>query len=168
MEEILKIGIITSSHGVHGEVKVYPTTDDPKRFKRLKEVLLGTLESTRPIQVLGVKLSKNMVILKLEGIDTPEAANTLRQKELFVPRAKAVPLKKDEYYIADLIGIAVYEDNGEMLGSISDVLTGTANDVYVVALADGKELLLPAIGSCILDVDVEGGKMLVHVLEGLR
>ncbi len=166
MDEVLQVGIITTTHGVRGEVKVYPTTDDANRFKKLKEVILdtGREKSTREIQ--GVKFFKQMVILKLKGIDTLEAAK-YRQAGLYVTRDNAVKLNRDEYFIADLIGLEVCDVSGDSLGRLEDVMTTGANDVYVIRMGDGRELLLPAIKQCILDVDMEQRRMKVHVLEGL-
>lgn len=152
---------------MRGEVKVYPTTDDANRFKKLKEVILdtGREKSTREIQ--GVKFFKQMVILKLKGIDTLEEAAKYRQAGLYVTRDNAVKLNRDEYFIADLIGLEVCDVSGDSLGRLEDVMTTGANDVYVIRMGDGRELLLPAIKQCILDVDMEQRRMKVHVLEGL-
>ena len=165
MEDFFQIGIVTSPHGIRGEVKVYPTTDDPGRFKRLRQVLVG--DERRPLELEGVKFFKNMVIAKLGGIDTPEAAAGLRQKSLYVARKDAVDLGRDEYFIADLMGLRVLDEQERELGILEDVLQTGANDVYQIRLAEGGELLLPAIRECILFVDVKQGFMKVHVLEGL-
>ncbi|MCR5735407.1 MAG: ribosome maturation factor RimM [Lachnospiraceae bacterium] len=167
MEERLKVGIITGAHGVHGEVKVYPTTDDPSRFKKLKEVIVSDKNGDRIIKTGSAKLSGKMVILKLEGIDDRDTADRMRDSELFVDRKDAVKLKKDEYFIADLIGMKVYDENDHMLGELTDVLITGANDVYEVELQGGKKLLLPAIRECILSVEPDKMKMTVHVMEGL-
>ena len=163
----MQVGIITSTHGVRGEVKVYPTTDDPRRFRRLKEVVLDTGKEKMNLEIEGVKFFKQFVILKFKGLDNINDIEKYRQKSLYVTRKNAVRLQRDEYFIADLIGIQVVSDEGEELGTISDVLQTGANDVYEVEMADGKSLLLPAIKQCILNVDVENGTMQVHVLEGL-
>ncbi len=167
MDELLQVGIITSTHGVRGEVKVYPTTDDVKRFKRLKEVILDTGKEQLTLEIEGVKFFKQMVILKFKGIDTLNDVESYRQKSLYVTRANAVRLHKDEYFIADLIGIKVFDEEDKELGTLEDVMPTGANDVYVIKLADGRELLLPAIKQCILEVDIAQGRMKVHVLEGL-
>ena len=167
MDELLQVGIITSTHGVRGEVKVYPTTDDVKRFKRLKEVILDTGKEQLPLEIEGVKFFKQMVILKFKGIDTLNDVEKYRQKSLYVTRANAVRLRKDEYFIADLIGIKIYDEEDKELGTLEDVMETGANDVYVIKMTDGRELLLPAIKQCILHVDIEAGRMRVHVLEGL-
>ena len=167
MEDLLQVGIITSTHGVRGEVKVYPTTDDPRRFRRLKEVVLDTGREKLNLEIEGVKFFKQFVILKFKGLDNINDIEKYRQKSLFVTRKNAVRLQRDEYFIADLIGLKVQDEDGKELGTVKDVIETGANDVYEVEMADGRSLLLPAIKQCILNVDVENGTMQIHVLEGL-
>lgn len=167
MEDLLQVGIITSTHGVRGEVKVYPTTDDPRRFRRLKEVVLDTGREKLNLEIEGVKFFKQFVILKIKGLDNINDIEKYRQKSLYVTRKNAVRLQRDEYFIADLIGLKVQDEDGTELGTVKDVIETGANDVYEVEMADGRSLLLPAIKQCILNVDVENGMMQVHVLEGL-
>lgn len=167
MEQTLRVGVITSTHGVHGEVKVFPTTDDPKRFKRLKEVLLDTGRELKPMEVESVKFFKNMVILKFNGFDNINDIEIYKGKDLLVTRDKAVKLAPNENFIVDLIGLNVVTDGGEELGVMKDVLQTGANDVYVVEMKNDKEVLLPAIKQCILDVNLEQQKMTVHVMDGL-
>ena len=167
MEDLLQVGIITSTHGVRGEVKVYRTTDDPRRFRRLKEVVLDTGREKLNLEIEGVKFFKQFVILKFKGLDNINDIEKYRQKSLYVTRKNAVRLQRDEYFIADLIGLKVQDEDGTELGTVKDVIETGANDVYEVEMADGRSLLLPAIKQCILNVDVENGMMQVHVLEGL-
>ena len=167
MEDLLQVGIITSTHGVRGEVKIYPTTDDPRRFRRLKEVVLDTGREKLNLEIEGVKFFKQFVILKFKGLDNINDIEKYRQKSLYVTRKNAVRLQRDEYFIADLIGLKVQDEDGTELGMVKDVIETGANDVYEVEMADGKSLLLPAIKQCILNVDVENGMMQVHVLKGL-
>lgn len=168
MEDLLQVGVITSTHGVRGEVKVFPTTDDVARFKKLKKVILDTGKENIELEIAGVKFFKNMVILKFKEFDNINDVEKYRQKKLYVTRENAVKLKKNEYFIADLIGLTVQTDEGEALGELTDVLQTGANDVYVIQTADGEEILLPAIKECIKEVDVEGRSMLVHMMPGLR
>lgn len=168
MEDLLQVGVITTTHGVRGEVKVFPTTDDPARFKKLKKVILDTGKEKLDLEVAGVKFFKNMVILKFKGLDNINDVEKYRQKSLYVTRENAVKLKKNEYFIADLIGLSVISDEGEELGVISDVLQTGANDVYVIKQEGEDDILLPAIKDCVKEVDIEAGKMLVHLLPGLR
>ena len=167
MDDLLQVGVVTTTHGVRGEVKVFPTTDDPKRFKRLKETVLDTGKEQLVMEIESVKFFKNMVILKFKGYDNMDDVMKFKQKSLYVTRKNAVRLSKDEYFIADLIDLTVYDEEDKELGTIVDVMSTGANDVYVINMMDGRELLLPAIKDCILQVDMENRKMKVHVLEGL-
>lgn len=173
MEDRFQVGIITSPHGVRGEVKVFPTTDDPKRFKRLKNVILIPANQKKPeeksVEIESVKFSKQLVILKLKGYDDKDGVEKLREASLYVTRDNAVRLKKDEYFIADLMGLSVLDadQSDQKIGILEDVMTTGANDVYVIRMTDGRELLLPAIKQCVLEVNVEEGFVRVHLLEGL-
>ena len=167
MENLLRVGVITSTHGVRGEVKVFPTTDDMNRFKKLKHVILDTGKEKKTLNIESVKFFKNMVILKFKGFDNINDVEMWRQKDLLITRDQAVKLNPDENFIVDLIGLTVITDEGEILGEMKDVLQTGANDVYIVKTAAGKEVLLPAIKDCILNVDLEKGEMLVHILPGL-
>ena len=167
MEELLQVGVITTTHGVRGEVKVFPTTDDPARFKKLKDVILDNGKAKKDLEIENVKFFKNMVILKFKGLDNINDVERFRQAKLLVTRENAVELEEDEYFIADLIGINVTSDEGEELGTIKDVLQTGANDVYCIRTEEHGEVLIPAIKDCILDVDVEAGKMKIHLLDGL-
>ena len=167
MQDILQVGAVTSTHGIAGEVKVFPTTDDPNRFKKLKHVLLDTGNGMKELEITRVKFFKNMVILKFRDHDKIEDVMPYKGRELYVTRENAVKLKKNEYFIADLIGMEVYTEDGALLGMLKNVLQTGANDVYEVERRDGGDVLIPAIRQCILDVDVENAKMTVHLLEGL-
>ncbi len=168
MESMLQVGAVTKAHALAGEVNVFPTTDDPKRFKKLKTVLIETDDGLKEMEIERVRFFKNMVILKFKGLDRIEDVEGFRGCKLFVTRENAVKLHKDEYFIADLIGLTVYaESMDNLLGELTDVLLTGANDVYEVTLEDGGSVLIPAIHQCILSVDIENGTMLVHLLEGL-
>lgn len=167
MEDLLKVGILSSTHGVHGEMKVFPTTDDVKRFKKLKEVMLEKGSEYLPLEIEGVKFFKQFVILKFKGYDSINDIEKFKGMGIYVTRDNAVPLKKDEYFMADLIGLKVFDDSGEALGELTDVMQTGANDVYVIGLKDGGELLIPAIKQCILSIDIDEGIMKVHLLKGL-
>ena len=198
MEKILQVGAITQTHGVRGEVKVFPTTDDPRRFKKLKEVILDTGKEMLPLEIESVKFFKQFVILKFKGIDNINDVEQYKKKNLYVTRENAVKCRRDEYFIADLIGLKVYEQSEieldaaandasdevsdvserkikiedaaaseNYLGEIKDVIVTGANDVYLVESDQYGEIMIPAIKDCILDVDIEEGKMKVHLLPGL-
>ena len=167
MEDFFQVGVITSTHGLRGEVKVYPTTDNPQRFKRLKQVILDTGKEKLELEIEGVKFFKQMVILKFKGIDNINDVEKYRQKKLLVTRENAVRLGRDEYFIADLMGLQVLDEEGKEIGRLRDVMQTGANDVYVIDMTDGRELLLPAIKQCVLEINVEEGWIRVHILEGL-
>ncbi len=167
MENMLRVGIIASTHGIRGEVKVFPTTDNARRFGKMKSVVLDTGKEELELEIEGVKYFKQFAILKFKGIDNINDIEKYKGKELYVMRQNAQKLGKDEYFIADLIGMEVSEDSGRKLGILKDVIETGANDVYVVEMEEKKELLIPAIRQCILEVDVEARVMTVHLLEGL-
>lgn len=167
MEDFFQVGIITATHGLKGEVKVFPTTDDVKRFKRLREVILDTGKERIGLEVESVKFFKQFAIVKFKGMDDISAVEKYRKASILVTRENAVRLKKDEYFIADLMGLKVRDEADAEIGVLRDVMETGANDVYVIDLTDGRELLLPAIKQCVLEVDVEGGFIKIHILEGL-
>lgn len=167
MEQFLRVGVISSTHGIRGEVKVYPTTDDPERFLDLDEVILDTGREHKILEIEGVKFFKNQVILKFKGYDSINDIEKYLKKDLLVDREHAVELGENENFIADLIDMEVVTDEGKVLGTLTDVIETGANDVYAVKTPEGKEILLPAIRDCILDVNVDEKRMTVHVMEGL-
>lgn len=166
MEELLQVGVVTATHGIRGEVKVFPTTDDPGRFRKLKKVLLDTGKEKLELEIEQVKFFKRFVILKFKGFDDINDVEKYRKRPLLVTRENAVKLKQNEYFIADLIGMRVYTEDA-YLGILKNVIRTGANDVYEVEREGGKDVLIPAIRPCIRAVDVEKGRMDVHLLEGL-
>ena len=167
MEELLQVGMITSTHGVRGEVKVYPTTDDATRFKQLKHVLLDTGKETLPLEIQGVKFFKQFVILKFKGIDNINDIEKYKRCPILVERCDAVELEEDEYFIADMIGMAVETEDGKEFGTLKDVIETGANDVYVIDSIEHGEVLVPAIKECILNVNIEECRMKIHLMDGL-
>ena len=167
MEDLLQVGAITSTHGVRGEVKVFPTTDDVKRFSKLKEVEMETPTGTTTLHIKGVKYFKQFAILKFEEYDSLNDVESIKGRKLFVTRKNAVKLQKDEYFIADLIGMKVVDPDMQAEGELTDVLQTGANDVYDITLSDGRNFLLPAIADCIKKVDMKERVITIHILEGL-
>jgi 16S rRNA processing protein RimM len=167
MDNYLRVGVISSTHGVRGEVKVYPTTDDIKRFDYLKEAILDTGKEYIPLNVTGVKYFKNMVILKFKEFDNVDQVVKYKGMDLLVTRENAIPLEEGQAFVADLIGCDVITDEEKPLGKLTDVLKTGANDVYVVKMPTGKEVLLPVIEQCILKKDIENKIVRVHVMKGL-
>lgn len=167
MEQLLQVGVITSTHGIRGEVKVFPTTDDAKRFKSLKQVVLDTGKETLSLEIEGVKYFKQFVILKFKGIDHINEAERYKRRPLLVTREDAVPLEDGEYFIADMIGLKVRTQDEPEFGTLKDVIETGANDVYLIDSREHGEVLVPAIRECILDIDITGGWMKIHLMEGL-
>lgn len=167
MEDLLRVGVIANTHGIRGEVKVFPTTDEKERFKDLKKVILDMGKEQKVLEIQSVRFFKNLVILKFKGIDNINDIEMYKGKDLLVTREDAVPLEEGEYFIADLLDLDVYSDEDEKIGVLYDVMQTGANDVYVVKTEEGKEILLPAIDECILDIDLEESRMTVHIMEGL-
>ena len=166
MEQLLQVGVITQTHGVRGEVKVFPTTDDAARFKKLKHVMLDTGKETLPLEIESVKFFKQFVILKFKGFDNINDIERYKRCPLLIERENAVPLEEGEYFIADMIGMKVITDE-ENFGILKDVMETGANDVYVIEHPSEGEVLVPAIKECILDVDIENRQMKIHVMNGL-
>lgn len=167
MNDYFRVGVIANTHGIKGEVKVFPTTDDISRFDDLEEVFLDTKNGYEKLTVKSVKYQKNMVILGFDQYDNINQVEGLKNLDLYVDREHAIPLEGEQVYIADLIGCSVETDEGKALGTVKDVMKTGANDVYVIEMPDGKEVLLPGIKECILEKDVENKKVLVHLMKGL-
>jgi len=168
MEDYFRIGVITTTHGLKGQVKVYPTTDDPEKFETLKTCYLkGAKGEMKPLTITGCSYFKGLVILGFEEIQTIDDAIPLRQKELYCDRENAVPLEEGEYYLADIIGCEVFDEDGNKLGVMEDYLETAAQDVYKIRRDNGKEFLVPAVDAFIKEVDVAGGRMVIHVIPGM-
>ena len=167
MEDRLRVGVITSPHGIRGEVKIFPTTDDPERFKKLKKVIIDTHKEQKEMEIGGIKFFKNMVIATLSGIEDRTQAEKYRSADILIEREDALPLGEDEYYICDILGFTVTNDDGTVLGTLEDVLTSCANDVYVVKRDNGKEILIPSTKECVLSIDLNSKNIVVHLLKGM-
>lgn len=167
MQEFLEIGQIVNTFGIKGMVKVVPFTDDIKRFDKLKNIYISNKNEKKEYEIEEIKYHKNMVLMKLKGIETPEQANALRQSYLLVDREKEEPLEEGVYYIVDLIGLEVYTDENQLLGNVEDIFNTGSNDVYVVKNKEGKQILLPGIPDVIKNVDLQNKKIIVHLIPGL-
>lgn len=166
MQKRLEVGQIVNTFGIRGEVKVNPFTDDIKRFDELKNIYVRTKGESTLYQIENVKYHKNMVLLKLKGIDSIESAEKLRNAFLEIDREDAVPLEEGTYYIADLIGLEVYTDEGKLLGKVDDIYNTGGKDIYVVKDELGKQILLPGIEEVIKEVILDD-KIIVHLIQGL-
>ena len=168
MTKYLEIGQIVNTFGIKGMVKVKPFTDDINRFDRLETIYIKNKKGNKEYKIQEVKYHKQMVMLKLEGIENPEEAETLRGSYLLIDRDKEEPLEEGTYYIVDLLGLEVFSDEGELLGKVDDIFNTGSNDIYVVKDELGKQILLPGTSEVIKDVDLEQGKITVHLIPGLR
>lgn len=166
MQKRLEIGQIVNTFGIKGEVKVKPFTDDINRFDELKKVYVKTKTGIKQYKIENVKYHKNMVLLKLEGINRTEDAEMLRNLFLEIDREDAIPLEEGTYFIADLIGLEVYTDEGKLLGKVDDIYNTGSNDIYVVKDELGKQILLPGIKEVIKEVKLDE-KIIVHLIQGL-
>lgn len=167
MQKKLEVGQIVNTFGIKGEVKVVPFTDDIKRFDELKNVYVKTKKESKQYKVENVKYHKNMVLIKLEGINNVESAENLRNAFLEIDRKDAIPLEEGTYFIADLIGLEVYTEEGKLLGKVDDIYNTGSNDIYVVKDELGKQILLPGIKEVIKEVLLEQEKIIVHLIPGL-
>lgn len=167
MEKYFRVGVIANTHGICGEVKVYPTTDDINRFKKLKKCILDTGKEYIDLNVESVKFFKNMVILKFKEYNNINDIECYKGKDILVSRDNAVKLEKGEYYIADILGAKVILEDGSEFGVLEDVMQTGANDVYVVKTLDNKEVLLPKIDECVKKLDIENKIVTVHIMKGL-
>ncbi len=167
-EDLLRIGVISSTHGIHGEVKVFPTTDYPEQFEELESVFLDNDNTLLPMEIENVRYFKDKIILKFKNYDNINEIECYKGKDLLITRQQAVPLEEGEYFISDLIGSRVVTDNGRELGELFDVLETGANHVFLVKKQDRKELLLPYIPDCVLEIDIENKLVTVHMMEGLE
>ncbi len=166
-DSLLRVGVVTQPHGLKGQVNVYPTTDEPGMFRVWKTLILSGKGGPREVPLESAAYFKQMVILKLGGIDDRDAAERIRRCELFIRRSQAGPCAENEHFVADLIGLNAVEENGTVLGTCADVMKTAANDVFVIQREGRKDLLIPAIPQCILGIDPAGKKILVHLLPGM-
>lgn len=167
MQKYFEVGQIVNTFGVKGMLKVKPFTDDVNRFEELKKVYICKKEKLEEVEIEEVKYHKDMVLLKVKGIDDMNEAEKVKGLYLKIDRKNAKKLPKDTYFIADLLGLQVYSDTGELLGKVDDIFRTGANDVYVIKNENGKQILLPGIPDVIKEIDLEKEKIIVHLLKGL-
>jgi 16S rRNA processing protein RimM len=167
MKEKLEIGQIVNTFGIKGFVKIYPYVDDIYRFDDLKKVYVISKKINKQLEIEEVKYQKNMVLIKFKGIETVEQAQSLRNSLIEISREDAIPLEEGQYFIVDLLGLDVYLDTGEKLGVLEDIYNTGSKDIYVVKNELGKQFLLPYIDEVIKNIDLENGKITVHIIEGL-
>ena len=167
MYQQLQIGKIVNVQGVRGEVRVIPLTDNPERYNKLEWVYIDKNGIKDKYYIESVKFLKKLVVLKFKGIDSVEAAETLRNTHILIDRKDAVKLPEDSFFICDLIGLKVIDEKGCYLGELVNVLHTGSNDVYAVKGEDDREILIPALKSVVSGISFEEGKMSVIVPKGL-
>lgn len=167
MEDLLRIGVVTTTHGIRGEVKVFPTTDDVMRFKACDEVILITREGELTLHVERVKFFKNIVIIKFKEFNDINEVEKFRKCDLMVTRENALPLEEGQYYLCDVIGADVVEEDGSHIGTVIDVIETGANHVFAIRTDEGREVLFPVIPDCIKNVDTSLGLVTAHIMKGL-
>ena len=167
MNKYLELGQIVNVKGLKGEVKVNSFTDDNTKFERIPKVFLKRKETLTEYEIEKVGYHKNQVIIKFKNVDTVEEAETLRNSYIVVDREIFGELPEGVYYIADLIGLDVFTESNEYLGKVDDIFSTGSNDVYVVNDELGKQKLLPGIDEVIKQIDLESGKIIVNLIEGL-
>ena len=165
--DLLEVGKIVNTHGLKGEVKVVPWTDSPDIFEDLEYVIAKLKKDDLKLSISHIKYQKNNIIVKFKEIESIDEAETLKNSVISAPREMLGDLPEGVYYIADLIGLPVFDEKGQLIGEISDVFSTGANDVYAVKRDGKKDLLLPVIDDVILQVDIENKRITAHIMEGL-
>lgn len=167
MKDCLQIGRIINTHGVRGEVKILPLTDNPDRYLDLDWVYIEKDGKLQKLEIEGIKFFKNQVIAKFKGIDVMDKAEALKNLFVLVDREHAIKLPEDAFFICDLLGCMVYDEEGKTLGELADVLHTGSNDVYVVKGENGKEILIPALKTVVKEVSIKDRSIKVTLPEGL-
>lgn len=161
MTEFFNVGQIINTHGVKGEVKVYPLTDDIRRFRKLTEVYIDNEVK----KIKWCKIQPDKVILKLEGIESVEEAFKLKTKYISIPREETADLKENQYFIADIKGCSVFDENENYLGKVYDVISTKNNDVYWIKRKDMEDLLIPALKDIVISVDINSSKIIIKAVD---
>jgi 16S rRNA processing protein RimM len=172
MTEYFQVGVIVKAHGLKGEVNVFPTTEDPERFKKLKKVILDTgREGRKELNIERVRFSNKFVIVKFKEFNDINEVERFRQKELIIPRSEALALEEGEYYLGDLEDMKIVDEEGTMLGILKQVIQTGANDVYEMKRTDldddADTVMIPGIKECVKNIDIENRIMTIHVMNGL-
>jgi len=167
MQKYFEVGQIVNTFGIKGFLKVKPFTDEITRFEELNKVYICNKNEMQEVEIEEVSYQKNMVLLKIKGIDDLTNAEKYKGLYLKIDRKNAKKLPKDTYFIADLLGLDVYTDEGEHLGKVDDIFSTGSNDVYVVKNDLGKQILLPSMPEVLKEIDLENEKITVHLIDGL-
>ena len=155
------IGRVGAAHGIHGDLRIIPLTDFPERFSALREVMVGD----ELLHVAHVKPQGKNFLMRFREYTVREDAQRLTGRLLTVARAEAAPLDEGEYYVFDIVGLTVYDEEDNELGTVENVLRTGSNDVYAVRSEDGREILIPALRKVVRTIDVPNGRMTVRLSE---
>ena len=169
MTDRFQVGVIASTHGLQGEVNVFPTTEDPNRFKKLKKVTLHTQRGEEiELDVQSARFFKKFVIVKFKQYNNINDVEKFRGCELTIDRKDAIKLEPGEYYCADLIGLSIVDEEDKILGTVTDIIQTGANDVYEMTKENSEDkIYIPAIKDCVKNIDLKNKKITIHVIEGL-
>ncbi len=169
MTDRFQVGVIASTHGLQGEVNVFPTTEDPNRFKKLKKVTLHTQRGEEiELDVQSARFFKKFVIVKFKQYNNINDVEKFRGCELTIDRKDAIKLEPGEYYCADLMGLSIVDEEDKILGTVTDIIQTGANDVYEMTKENSEDkIYIPAIKDCVKNIDLENKKITIHVIEGL-
>lgn len=166
-QEYFEIGQIVNTFGIKGLVKINPFTDDLERFEELESVLVVKNKELIEMKIEEIKYHKNLVLVKFKGIEDINMAEKYKGCYIKIKREDARKLPKDTYFIADLIGLKVYDENGNLLGKVDDIYNNKSHDIYVVKDELGKQILLPSTKEVIKQIDIENERIIVHLIDGL-
>nr|WP_297764129.1 ribosome maturation factor RimM [uncultured Butyrivibrio sp.] len=169
MTDRFQVGVIASTHGLQGEVNVFPTTEDPNRFKKLKKVTLHTQRGEEiELDVQSARFFKKFVIVKFKQYNNINDVEKFRGCELTIDRKDAIKLEPGEYYCADLMGLSIVDEEDKLLGTVTDIIQTGANDVYEMTKENSEDkIYIPAIKDCVKNIDLKNKKITIHVIEGL-
>ena len=167
-EELITIGQVIATHGNKGEVKVYPLTDFPDRFERLEKIFCQLPDSLLTLTISSVRYHKNYVLLKFAEVDSMNEAESLKMGKLKIKQEELIPLPEGHYYIFQLLGLQVFTQRGDFLGTVADVRKTGSNDVYYIKHPDtGKETLIPAVKQFVSTIDLTDRKIFIKTFPGL-
>lgn len=165
--EKIKIGKIVNAVALRGEVKVYSYAGSKERYEELAEILVEEKKGLKAYEIEGVRYQKNIVILKLKGVNDRNAAEALKERDIYMNEEDLPELPEDTFYVRDLMGCEVrIGKTGAVIGTIREVLQGAAQDIYVITLKNGKEAMIPAVAEFIKDVDMEARTVTVELIPG--
>ena len=171
-DSLFLVGHVWRAHGVQGDVKVIPETDDPARLSNLSVVYLGitpTTASRRRVESMRLQPTKRgpVIIMKLEGVDTREQVDSLRRSHVFARESDLPPLDEDEYFVHDLVGLQVFIDTDEFVGRVEDVMMVPAQDILVVSREGKESVMIPIVQEFVVDIDIDAGRIVIQPIEGL-